>query len=124
MDERNHPCDQDDPSAENDPLVAGGEESEAVKDPSHVARRDASLSPPLRAECRTSSWRRQRASDDVVAPAAVPTRVVCVSRIAGAGGDDIGRPLAERLGCQPGLGGRRELVESGRSMAASVTSAP
>jgi cytidylate kinase len=34
----------------------------------------------------------------VVASAAVSTRVICVSRAAGAGGEDIGRLLAERLG--------------------------
>jgi hypothetical protein len=51
VDERHHPRNQDDPPAENDPLVAGDEESEAVKDPSHVTPRDVStvdprLSPP------------------------------------------------------------------------------
>jgi hypothetical protein len=43
MDQGHHPPDQDDPPAENDPLVAGGYESEAVKDSSHVTRRDISI---------------------------------------------------------------------------------
>jgi hypothetical protein len=43
MDKGHHPRDQDDPPAENDPPVAGGKESEAVKDPSHVTRRDVSI---------------------------------------------------------------------------------
>src|SRR5207247_883950 len=68
VDERHHPRDQDDPGAENDPLVAGGEESEAVKDPSHVTRRDVSirLSAPsvghrLGADnVRPTTWWRQR----------------------------------------------------------------